>query len=72
MTHSGGKPHRDFGQRYEIWCKDRDDKDMLVGYSDSAGAFKNMIELHSEWHSRRVVDRVMGTSGAVSSQKEPS
>lgn len=59
MTHSGGKPHRvgDFGQRYEAWCVDGDGHDMCIGYSDSATAFKNMVELHPVWHSWRIIDR---------------
>jgi hypothetical protein len=59
VTHSGGKPHAvgDRGQRYEIWCKNGDGHDMCVGYSNNPGAFKNMVDLHPVWHSRRVVDR---------------
>ena len=59
MTRSGGKQHAvgDRGQRYAIWCKDGDDGEMCLGYSDNPGAFKNMVDLHPVWHTRRVVDR---------------
>lgn len=47
----------DKGRRYEIRAKDEDGNEFVVGWSDSATAFTDGINLHPSWHSRRVIDR---------------
>ena len=47
----------DKGRRYEIRCKDINDNDVLIGWSDSPTAFQVAIDKHPGLHSRYVVDR---------------
>lgn len=44
------------GQRYIITCKDEDNKEMTVGWTNNASGnpFINCINKHPDWHSPRV------------------
>lgn len=62
MTHSGGKPHTnigDRGQRYEVRYLDEDDVEHVFGWTEdpTGGALVKSIELHPSMHSPRVIDR---------------
>ena len=68
MTHSGGKPHTnvgDKGQRYEISCYDEgQNKRIVLGWSDDAEAARQMAsgaELRPSWKFAWVTDRFAET-----------
>jgi hypothetical protein len=50
----------DKGQRYEVICKNKDNKSMKVGWTDvyeRALDLKRGIELHPILHSPEIIDR---------------
>jgi hypothetical protein len=62
MTHSGGKPHDnigDRGQRYEVRCLDEDGAEKVIGWTDdpTGGGLVRGVDAHPAWRSPRVIDR---------------
>jgi hypothetical protein len=64
MTHSGGKPHTnvgDKGQRFEVTYFDpNDNKRKVYGWSDDeyiAGEMEDCIDAHPSWQLPQVTDR---------------
>lgn len=47
----------DRGQRYEIWCKDADGRDLQIGWSENPESFRDAVEKHPSWRDHRAVDR---------------
>lgn len=65
MTHSGGKPHTnvgDRGQRYEVRYFNEDGAEKIFGWTDdpTGGAMVESIKLHPSMSRPRVVDRQPG------------
>lgn len=65
MTHSGGKPHTnvgDRGQRYEVRYFDEDGASKVFGWTDdyTGGAMVESIKLHPSMSRPHVVDRQPG------------
>lgn len=66
MTHSGGKPHNnvgDKGQRFEVTYFDpSEDKRKVYGWSDDAGIARKMgdsVDAHPSWRFPQLRDRKM-------------
>lgn len=49
-------PVRYRGQKFIVTCKDYDEKEMTVGYTNKSGgtALFNTVNMHPEWHSPRI------------------
>lgn len=67
MTHSGGKPHTnvgDRGQRYEVSYADWDGARFVIGWSDvrtGVGAMVEMIAQHQTKRAPQILDRTTKT-----------
>lgn len=46
------------GQKYSIFCRDGNDKDMLVGWTNRSdgGALVHMINKHPVWHDPKIIE----------------
>lgn len=74
MTHSGGKPHTnvgDRGQPYEVTFDDGDGNRKVFGWAETTNAVAQLmrsIELHPAWHSPQWRDRRTGETGPAESR----
>lgn len=46
------------GQKYAVYCRDGDGKDMLAGWTELAdgGALVHMINKHPHWNDPKVIE----------------
>lgn len=63
-------PVGDTGLRYEIWCKESDGSDLLLGWSNAPKGFAKMVEAHPSYHSRTVLDRQEDNQIVLTETKE--
>jgi len=62
MTHNGGQPHTnvgDRGQRYVVYFRDGDGKEQLLGWTEhkDGGSLVRRLALHPVWKLSRIEDR---------------
>ncbi|HEY0684691.1 MAG TPA: hypothetical protein VGD45_20310 [Steroidobacter sp.] len=75
MTHSGGKPHTnvgDRGQPYEVTYDDGEGNRKVFGWAettDNVASMMESIELHPTWHSPQWRDRRTGKTGPAPTQQ---